>query len=100
MALHKQIEEGVYVAEVKVGSNKNNIFPALTFIGSAKTFGKTKCQAETYLLNFHENIYGKYLTIRLLKKLRGNKKFENAKALTAQMKKDELAAREFFGKKF
>lgn len=95
MALHKKLEEGVYVSKTKV---EDAVVPSVTFVGSAKTFGKKEYQAETYLLDFNSNLYGKYLTIMLLKKLRGNKKFDNANELAHQMKQDEIAAREFFKK--
>src|SRR6266576_2532672 len=63
-------------------------YTAATFIGSAKTFGETEYKAETYILNFNQNLYGKWITIRLFKKLRDNKKFDSEKALVLQMKED------------
>ncbi len=106
MFLHKNIEEGVYVSQVKVTSSSSGHsesrssvvvwHPALTFIGQAKTFNKTDYKAESWLLDFKENLYGKTLTVKLLKKMRGNKKFDSAERLITQMKQDEKEAREYF----
>jgi len=93
IALHKKIPEGIYFAKAKVGAHW---LPALTFIGAAKTFGETAAMSETYLLNFNTKIYTHWLTIKLLKKLRENKKFDSKEALILQMKEDEIEARKFF----
>lgn len=91
--LSKAIPEGVYISKTRVDGVKHN---SLTFIGRVKTFNETKFQAETYILDFNKNIYGKWITVSLLKKIRGNKKFNSAKELIAQMKEDEKIARQHF----
>ncbi|MDO8577058.1 MAG: riboflavin kinase [Candidatus Daviesbacteria bacterium] len=93
--LTKNIPEGIYVSQTKVGTS---IYTALTFIGQAKTFNEKSFHAETYILDFNQNIYGKWISIKLLKKIRGNKKFNSSQDLVAQMKKDEREAREYFKK--
>lgn len=91
--LHKHIPEGIYISKTKI----NGVWhPSLTFIGAAKTFGENRVQAETYLLDFDESIYRCMITIRLLKKIRGNKKFSSAAKLVEQMKKDEKEAKKYF----
>lgn len=92
--LTKNIPEGIYVSQVKIGTS---IYPALTFIGTAKTFNEKKFQAETYILDFKQNLYDKWISVKLLKKIRDNKKFNSARELIAQMKKDEQWARKYFG---
>lgn len=91
--LHKQIPEGIYVSLTKVKSKQ---YQSITFIGAAKTFGQIEILAETYILSFNKNIYGQWVTVHLLKKLRANQKFENADTLVKQMKKDEEEARKYF----
>jgi len=93
ISLHKSIADGVYLSVIKIG---NNNFFSLTFVGAAKTFNEQKKIAESYILNFNEDIYGKWITIRLLKKIRGNIKFKSKKELTAQMQKDLILAKDFF----
>ena len=97
IALHKNIPEGVYVSEVIIA---NKVYSAATFIGSAKTFGEKEYKAENYILDFDKNIYGKWITVRLFKMLRGNKKFTSQQALIKEMELDVLAARKFFEKSF
>lgn len=93
IALHQQIPEGVYISQTKV---KDVWHPSLTFIGAAKTFGEKKIQAETYILDFNELLYYQRITIKLLKKLRDNKKFNTARSLIKQMNNDEQQARKYF----
>lgn len=122
--IHKHIEEGIYLARVKVpnivipakvgdarqgtGIHSNEkkpgsriksgmtVYNALTFIGKAITFHEKKVFAETYLLDFSGNLYGKYITISLLQKLRDNKKFDSVEELQKQMNEDVVNARKFF----
>lgn len=91
--LAKNIPEGIYVSFAKI---ENSTHPALTFIGKAKTFNEKRFQAEIYILNFKQDIYGKWLSVFLLKRIRGNKKFNSAQDLITQMQKDEKEAREYF----
>ncbi len=91
--LFKNIPEGIYISKTRIGKCT---YPGLTFIGKAKTFGEKRFQAETYILDFKKNIYGKWISVNLIKKIRENKKFTSAKDLIKQMKKDERIARQFF----
>lgn len=93
IAVHSAIEEGIYLAKVIVQKQTYN---ALTFIGKAVTFNETQVKAESYLLDFSGDLYGKYITVQILKKLRGNKKFDSAESLVVQMNEDVLNARKFF----
>ncbi|MBI2196261.1 riboflavin kinase [Candidatus Daviesbacteria bacterium] len=92
--LTKSTPEGVYISYAKI---KISTYPALTFIGKAKTFNEKVFQAEVYILDFKQNIYGKWISVKLLRKIRGNKKFKFVEELVAQMKKDEAETRKYFG---
>lgn len=91
--LRKKIPEGIYTSYVKISGK---VYPSITFIGSAKTFKESRFQSETYILDFNLDIYGKWISVELLKKIRGNKKFNSANDLINQMKKDEKIARNYF----
>lgn len=93
--LHKKIPEGVYLSLTTVSRKQYN---SLTFIGNAKTFNESIYQAESFLLDFQGSLYNKFITIKLLKKVRGNIKFKSVKSLILQMKKDEKIARKYFSK--
>lgn len=91
--LHKSIPEGIYISKTKID---NFWYKSATFIGMAKTFGEKRFHAETYILDFNQNLYGKWITVELLKKIRENKKFNSAEELIKQMREDEKIAREYF----
>ena len=91
--LRKDIPEGIYISKTKL---EDIIYPSLTFIGKAKTFNGKTFQSETYILDFNKNIYSKWISVELLKKIRGNKKFNSAGELIQQMKKDVTIAETFF----
>lgn len=91
--LTKDIPEGIYVSKTRLDGKD---YRSLTFIGTVKTFNEKKFQSETYILDFNKNIYDKWISIKLLKKIRGNRKFKTESELITQMKKDEMIAREYF----
>lgn len=93
ITLHKNIPEGIYFSKTKV---KNEVFPSLTFIGKAETFGERKHNCETYILQFDNNIYNNWITVYLIQKLRENKKFSSEKELIEEMNNDKKKAKEFF----
>ncbi len=92
--LTKNLPEGIYISRIRIGDLS---YSSLTFIGVAKTFNEKRFHAETYVLDFDQNIYGKWISVELIKKIRGNKKFNSAEELVEQMKKDEQEARNYFG---
>jgi riboflavin kinase / FMN adenylyltransferase len=52
---------------------------------------------EAYLLDFDGDIYGETLRIAFAKRLRGERRFESAEALVAQMERDVEMARGVLG---
>ncbi len=96
IAIHKRIPEGIYTSRLTIDGQS---YLAATFIGSAKTFNEDEYKAESYILDFNQNIYGKWITVRLFKKLRENKKFDSKQELISQMKQDILATGKFFNNK-
>lgn len=91
--LSKRISEGIYVSVTKL--NKI-VYQSITFIGSAKTFDEHTYQAETYILNFTKDIYSQWISVKLLKKLRNNKKFVSVGELVKQMSKDKKETKDYF----
>ena len=65
--LNKDIAEGIYISKTKLQGKE---FPSLTFIGKVKTFNEQKFQSETYILDFNKNIYHKWISVKLIKKIR------------------------------
>ena len=91
--LHRNVTHGIYISKAIVSQKE---YFALTFIGSNKTFNEHDIKAETYFINAKPNVYGKWLTVKLLKKIRDNKKFKSTKELITQMKKDLIIAKIYF----
>jgi len=91
--LHRKIDEGVYVCHATL---QKRVYNALAFIGSAKTFGEHDYKAEVHILNFSKDLYGEFVSVRLLKKLRGNIKFDTSGELVKQMELDKKEAIAYF----
>jgi riboflavin kinase / FMN adenylyltransferase len=85
--LHKDVPDGIYASLVAVGDKQ---YKAATFIGATKTFGETGRKAEAFILDFDQDIYGKWITISLLGLIRPNMKFVSVEALISQITKDVL----------
>lgn len=91
--IHKNIPEGIYISLAAIDKQP---CPALTFIGSSKTFNENDVRAETHFLSIKQDVYGKWISVRLLKKIRENQKFKSSQQLVKQMEKDKQIAQEFF----
>lgn len=76
---------GVYYVKVEVDGK---IYKGIANIGSRPTFDEDKIKVETFILNFHEQIYGKFLKVYLHKYIREIKKFENSEQLKEQIRED------------
>ena len=86
---------GVYVTEVLL---EGQLYYGVTNIGTSPTVNKNhEISIETLIMNFSRDIHGQQMEIRLFKKLRCPKKFENLSMLLDQIRMDCIAAQEFFG---
>ncbi len=94
--LSQDVPEGIYASLITV---KKHTYQAATFIGSAKTFNETDIKAESYILDFSENIYGENVTVTLYKKVRENQAFSSIDELIEQIHKDIKVIRHFFATK-
>lgn len=55
---------------------------------------------EVYIFNFKKNIYGKYLEIQFIRKIRNERKFNSPQSLVQQIKKDIAQTRKIFSSIF
>lgn len=62
-------------------------------IGTCPTFGSNEKTIEAHLFDFNRNLYGKKISLQFIERLRGEKKFRDAKTLAAQIEKDIRKAR-------
>lgn len=77
---------GVYSSIVVVG---DRVFKGLTNIGRKPTVSSNnQVGVETYIYDFDEDVYGKFIEVKLCEFRRPEMKFESVEKLKAQMKKD------------
>jgi riboflavin kinase/FMN adenylyltransferase len=102
---------GVYTVSAIFNNKK---FKGVSYIGTRPTFsrqggiprryvgGKQQKQKhiEVYIFNFKKNIYGKYLEIQFIKKIRNERKFNSPQYLVKQVKKDIAQTRRIFSSIF
>ncbi|MGE4357460.1 MAG: bifunctional riboflavin kinase/FAD synthetase [Candidatus Omnitrophota bacterium] len=88
---------GVYLVKVHL---KESIYSGLVYIGNRPTFGEKKnLNVEVYILDFKDNLYGKFLEVDFIKRIRAEKEFVSSSSLISAIKKDVLFARRFFSRK-
>lgn len=84
---------GVYFTKVHLRGKKNDVYKGITNIGFNPTFGENKLSVETHILDFEEDIYGEYIKLYFLDKIRNEKKFGSIDELAKQISSDKLYAR-------
>ena len=100
---------GIPTANVGYDKNmtlpKDGVYAGITYVdgkclkcvinvGSNPTFGAKHTTIESHILDFDEDIYGKYISVSFAKRLRGDIKFPSMEALKEQINKDiEMAYR-------
>jgi len=77
--------DGVYISQAHID---NQVYPAMTNIGKNPTFGASERTVETYLLNYHGDLYGQELTVNFIERLRDEKKFDTPEELKKQIAED------------
>ena len=82
MALPK---EGVYAGVTYVDGKR---LKSVINVGKNLTFDAKKLTVEDHIIDFGENLYGKYIRVSFAKRLRGDIKFDGADRLAEQIKKD------------
>jgi len=84
-------KKGVYI----VKANFEQSIYGIMNIGFRPTVGGSGQTIEIHLLDFHGDLYGEKIQIAVLKRLRDEQKFKSVEQLSAQISKDEKAAREW-----
>jgi len=86
---------GVYACQAWVD---DKVYPAVTNIGSRPTVGGHQVRAESWLLDFAGDLYGKTLTLSFCDYLRPEQKFQTLEDLVDQIRKDGEKVRKILGK--
>ncbi len=87
----KPLLRGVYASEVTLDGKT---YPAVTNLGARPTVFQSEEAAETHLIGFEGNLYGQTVSVRFVKFLRPQRKFETLEQLQQQVRKDIAAASE------
>ncbi len=77
--------EGVYATWADIDGQA---YQSMTDIGRRPTFGGNERTVETYILNYHGNLYGCELKIDIVERLRSDKKFDSVEELKKQIAED------------
>jgi riboflavin kinase/FMN adenylyltransferase len=88
-------KNGVYLGFTHYKGRKYN---SLINIGFKPTFKleKWNISVEVYIFNFRNDIYNKKVIISFIKRIRDEKKYNNARDLISQIKQDKLIADNYF----
>ncbi len=96
VALKRQVSPVNGVFAVKVTIKENEIF-GVANIGSKPTLNGQKMLLEVHLFDFKKDIYGTFINVELIHKLRDEKKFDTLEQLVNQIKQDVFTAKKYFG---
>lgn len=86
---------GVYVVQLFLADGK--LLHGVANIGSRPTIGGVTPILEVHLFDFSSDIYGCYVKVEFLQKLREEQLFASFTELKAQIARDVTAAKDFFG---
>jgi len=94
--LHRKTSpvQGVYAVEMF--GIKGEPVLGIANVGNRPTVDGTRSLLEVHLFDFNEEIYGSYVHVNFVHKIRNEMKFDSFEVLKEQIKKDEKQAREWF----
>ncbi|RLD11948.1 MAG: riboflavin biosynthesis protein RibF, partial [Chlamydiae bacterium] len=77
-------KEGVYAAYASISATR---FSAIMYVGTRPTFDNKSSDlvCEVYIMGFSNDLYGKWLTIRPIKRLREDIRFDSIEELKRQI---------------
>jgi riboflavin kinase/FMN adenylyltransferase len=79
---------------VRVSSREWGPLDAVASIGTRPTFGSNKPLLEVHIFDFDRDIYGEYIHVDFVARLRGEEKFDDVDKLVEQMHRDSAQARD------
>jgi len=93
---------GIFAVFARIVGRKGNSggswMPAVSSIGMRPTIGGTEPLLEVHFFDFDADLYGKRLEVQFVAKLREESRFADLEQLRAQMRLDELGAREILAR--
>lgn len=90
------LPSGVYIGTTEFD---NNTFPAVVNVGNNPTIvGNEKLRAESHIIGFSGDLYGKTVKTSFIKKLREEQKFDSLEELKNAIQRDVCHTKEYFNK--
>ena len=80
-------QKGVYIVSSQLNGEK--VFGMMN-IGLNPTVGGEKLSVEIHYLNFNADLYNQQISVSILKRIRGEEKFDSVDLLKAQIEKDKI----------
>lgn len=97
LALHRKVVPLWGIFAVRVSGAGLRDHPAVASLGTRPTVDGTDPLLEVHLFDWDGDLYGRYLYVDFVARLRDEQKFESLDALVAQMHRDAAAARAVLG---
>jgi len=97
--LHRQVTPVTGVFAVEMFGVQGEPVPGVANVGTRPTVDGTRALLEVHLFDFAEEIYGRYVHVDFLRKLREERRFDSFAALKEQIAQDVRHARDFFQKR-
>lgn len=97
LALHRKVVPLWGIFAVRVSGAGLVDHPAVVSLGTRPTINGTDPLLEVHVFDFDGDLYGRYLDVDFVQRLRDEKKFESLDTLVEQMHKDAAQARAVLG---
>jgi riboflavin kinase/FMN adenylyltransferase len=97
LALHRKVVPLWGIFAVRVHGAGLVDHPAVVSLGTRPTINGTDPLLEVHLFDFDGDLYGRYLNVDFVQRLRDEQKFDSLDSLVAQMHRDAAAARAILG---
>ncbi|MCK5720262.1 MAG: bifunctional riboflavin kinase/FAD synthetase [Thiomargarita sp.] len=94
--LHRQKSPLSGVFAVKLHGIGNNFITGVANLGTRPTFNEQQVLLEVHLFNFNQMIYGRYVEVEFVRKLRDEKRFDSFEDLKKQIGIDTQQAKAVF----
>jgi riboflavin kinase / FMN adenylyltransferase len=90
------LEKGVFAVKVRF---EDTLYYGMLYVGSRPTLHLTSLTVEVNIFNFKQDIYGKNVSIFIVRKIRDEKKFSSTDELIRQMEQDRETVKKLFAKR-
>lgn len=87
------IRPGVYITRTWIGKAH---YKSVSNVGYNPTFSQAEFTLETYILDYHDDLYHHYITVEFLHRLRDEIRFDSHEALMEQIARDVEDTRQYF----